>query len=73
MGFEEKALAGVLSRRAWVMITSLRLLLPAKARSPREVTEAGMLTAVRLLPLNAPAPIDVTEGEMVSDVSFLFW
>ena len=65
-------MAGVLSRRAWVIITSLRLLLPAKARSPKEVTEDGMLTDLRLLPLNAPAPMEVTEGGMVSDVRLLF-
>ena len=54
--------------RAWEMITSVRPLFPAKAKSPRDVTVDGMEIEVRLLLRNAEAPMEVTEEGIVSDV-----
>ena len=44
-----KALLLVRIRRSLERVTSLRFSLPAKAKSPREFTESGMITEVRLL------------------------
>ena len=74
-GFEGKTFVLVRSRRFWVIVTSVRLVFPAKAKSPKEVTDAGMETDVRLLLRNADAPMEVNkelEG-IVRDVRRLFW
>ena len=42
--------------------------MPAKAKSPRETTEVGIETEVRLLLRNAETPMEVTEEGIVSDV-----
>ena len=55
------ALALVPRNRAWERVTSVRPLLPAKAKSPREVTPVGMETDVRLLSRNAEAPMEVSK------------
>ena len=52
-------------------VTSVRPLFLAKAKSPKEVTDAGMETDVRLLLLNAEAPMEVTEDGIVTDVKLL--
>ena len=44
-----KALLLVRIRRSLERVTSLRFSLPVKAKSPREFTESGMVTEVRLL------------------------
>ena len=43
--------------------------MPAKAKSPRDVTLVGMETEVRLLLRNAEAPMEVTEEGIVTDVN----
>ena len=55
------ALALVPRNRAWERVTSVRPLLPAKAKSPSEVTPVGMETDVRLLSRNAEAPMEVSK------------
>ena len=73
--FEGKTLVLVRSRRFWVIVTAVRLVFPAKAKSPKEVTGVGMETEVRRLLRNAEAPMEVNkelEG-IVRDVRRLFW
>ena len=67
-GFEGKTFVLIRSRRFWVIVTAVRSVFPAKAKSPKEVTDAGMETDVRLLLRNAEAPMEVTEEGIVSDV-----
>ena len=71
--FEGKTFVLVRSRRFWVIVTSVRLVFPANAKSPKEVTDAGMETDVRRLLRNAEAPMEVTEEGIVRDVRRLFW
>ena len=52
-------------------VTSVRPLFPAKAKSPKEVTDAGMETDVRLLLRNAEAPMEMTEEGILTDVKLL--
>ena len=68
-GFEGKTFVLVRSRRFWVIVTAVRLVFPAKAKSPRDVTLVGMETEVRLLLRNAEAPMEVTEEGIVTDVN----
>ena len=73
--FKGKTFVLVLSRRFWVIVTSVRSALPAKAKSPKEVTGVGMETKIRRLLRNADAPMEVNkelEG-IVRDVRRLFW
>ena len=65
------ALLWLLLRRVLEIVTSVRVLLPAKAKSPREATEVGIETEVRLLLRNAEAPMEVTEDGIVTDVKLL--
>ena len=58
----------MLLRSARERVISVRLLLPTKAESPREVTEVGMVMDVRLLLRNAAAPMEVIEEGMAADV-----
>ena len=72
--FEGKTLVLVRSRRFWVIVTSVRSALPAKAKSPREVTPVGMETDVRLLSRNAEAPMEVSKelGGMLRELKPIF-
>ena len=47
--FEGKTLVLVRSRRFWGIVTSVRSVFPAKAKSPRDVTVDGMEIEVSLL------------------------
>ena len=58
------ALLLVLRSKAWEIVTSVRPMLSAKAKSPRDVTPVGMKTDVRLLLRNAEAPMEVKEEEI---------
>ena len=53
------------------MIISVRVLLPAKAKSPREATEVGIETEVRLLLRNAETPMDLIEEGISTEFKLL--